>query len=257
MIEHLWKKLRHALTNERSPWAEEQKKKVYWKVPAIYSSQLLHPPPHTVVLFMRSWTRSKITKGEECGLSPMRREALTRRPPGKSESNGERSKVRPLVCYPADRDDTTRRLADALVLYLSLSFSPSAASPTKRNDEQGKGEDELFQNLLSQLKVNASITFEDAGSLQQEEEEVEQQSEPLLEETTATAATLESSTESALKEKEDPDWVLMDASKSTYVGLELEQQETVIFSTDCQMVRSSSLFISLSAFEVRATHDSR
>jgi hypothetical protein len=32
MIEQLWKKLRHALTNERSPWAEEQKKKVYWKV---------------------------------------------------------------------------------------------------------------------------------------------------------------------------------------------------------------------------------
>lgn len=53
-----------------------------------------------MVLFMRSWTRSKITKGEECGLSPMKREALTRRPPGKSESNGERSKVRFVVCYP-------------------------------------------------------------------------------------------------------------------------------------------------------------
>ncbi len=138
-----------------------------------------------------------------------------------------------LCCVlPMDRDGAA---------WLTLPLS-SAASPTKRkgaDDEQGKGEDELFQNLLSQLKVNASITFEDAGSLQQEEEEVEQQSEPLLEEPAATAATLESSTESALKEKEDPDWVLMDASKSTYVGLELEQQETVIYSTDCQMVRRS------------------
>jgi hypothetical protein len=88
--------------------------------------------------------------------------------------------------------------------------------------------------------------------LQQEDEEIEQQSEPLLEEPTATAATLESSTESALKEKEDPDWVLMDASKSTYVGLELEQQETVIYSTDCQMVRRSSFPLCI---KVCATHD--
>lgn len=60
----------------------------------------------TMVLFMRSWTRSKTTKGEECGLSPMKREALTRRPPGKSESNGERSKVRlvvlPMAMAPPD-----------------------------------------------------------------------------------------------------------------------------------------------------------
>jgi hypothetical protein len=96
MIEHLWKKLRHALTNERSPWAEERKKKVYWKVLAV--SVLLPSLLLTIVLFVRSWTRSKITKGEECGLSPMKREALTRRPPGKSESNGERSKVRRLLC---------------------------------------------------------------------------------------------------------------------------------------------------------------
>jgi hypothetical protein len=48
MIEHLWKKLRHALTNERSPWAEERKKKVYWKVLAVCTSPLLPslPPPH-------------------------------------------------------------------------------------------------------------------------------------------------------------------------------------------------------------------
>lgn len=184
MIEHLWKKLRHALTNERSPWAEERKKKVYWKLDAVEDHQR---------------RRMRLIPDEDGGAH--------------EEASWE---VR-----------VQRR-------------AQQAASPTKRkgaDDEQGKGEDELFQNLLSQLKVNASITFEDAGSLQQEEEEVEQQSEPLLEEPTATAATLESSTESALKEKEDPDWVLMDASKSTYVGLELEQQETVIFSTDCQMVR--------------------
>jgi hypothetical protein len=109
-------------------------------------------------------------------------------------------------------------------------------SPSKKKgaeEEQQGGEEELFQSLLSQLKVNASITFEDAGSLQQEEEVEQQES---MEDSTSSAL-LESS-ESTLKEKEDPDWVLMDINKNTYVGLELEQKETVVFSTDCQMVRA-------------------